>query len=132
MSDLTVAVFFTQGTGAPAIGLALGDIDLYLTAQNRATGVDAVVWNGAQNPTEEIDNVGAYIRIYAGADLDTYNYFARGNYTTVFKKCIWLCELPHPIIFGKALFINFFRDFASSLSINKFLHLCTFPENTCY
>ena len=81
MSDLTIAVFFTQGTGAPAIGLALGDIDLYLTSQDRATGVDAVVWNGAQNPTEEIDNVGAYIRIYAGADLDTYNYFARGNYT---------------------------------------------------
>lgn len=81
MSDLTIAIFFTQGTGAPATGLALADINLYLTAQNRATGVDSVIWDGTQHPTEEIDNIGAYIRIYSGADLDTYNYFARGNYT---------------------------------------------------
>lgn len=81
MSDLTIAVFFTKNTGQPAEGLVLTDIDLYLTAQNRATGVDAVVWDGTQNPTEEIDNVGAYIRIYSGADLDTYNYYARGSYT---------------------------------------------------
>ena len=81
MSDLTVAVFFTEGTGTPAEGLVLADIDLYLTAQNRATGVDTVVWDGTQNPTEEIDNIGAYARIYALADLDTYNYFARGTYT---------------------------------------------------
>jgi hypothetical protein len=81
MSDLTVSVFFTQNTGDPATGLTLTDIDLYLTAQNRATGVDTVVWDGTQNPTEEIDNIGAYIRIYTLADLDTYNYFGRGEYT---------------------------------------------------
>ena len=81
MSDLTIAVFFTRNAGIPAAGLALADIDLYLTAQNRATGVDAVVWDGTQHPTEEIDSVGAYVRIYASADFDTYNYFARGTYT---------------------------------------------------
>lgn len=81
MSNLTVMVFFTRGTGIPATGLALADIDLYLTAQNVVTGADTVIWNGAQNPTEEIDNVGAYARIYAAADLDTYHYAARGTYT---------------------------------------------------
>lgn len=80
MSDLTIAVFFTQGTGTPSTGLTLTDINLYLTRQNRATGVDSVVWDGTQHPTEEIDNIGAYIRIYTGADLDTYNYYARGQY----------------------------------------------------
>jgi len=81
MSDLTIAVFFTESTGTPSEGLTLAEIDLYLTAQNRATGVDTVVWDGTQNPTEEIDNIGAYARIYTLADLDTYNYFARGTYT---------------------------------------------------
>jgi hypothetical protein len=81
MSDLSVSVFFTKNTGQPAEGLTLSDIDLYLTSQNRATGVDAVVWDGTQNPTEEIDNIGAYLRIYTAADLDTYNYYARGTYT---------------------------------------------------
>jgi len=81
MSDLTVAVFFTKNTGVPAEGLTLTDIDLYLTATDRATGVDTVVWDGTQNPTEEIDNVGAYLRIYTGADLDANNYYARGTYT---------------------------------------------------
>lgn len=83
MANLTVASFFTQNTGVPATGLALADIDLYLTSQNRSTGADTVVWNGAQNPTEEIDNIGAYIRIYTDADFDTYNYFARASYTGV-------------------------------------------------
>jgi hypothetical protein len=81
MSDLTVSASFTESTGQPSTGLVLAEIDLYLTAQHRATGADTVIWDGTQNPTEEIDNVGAYIRIYAGADLTTYNYFAAGNYT---------------------------------------------------
>ncbi len=81
MSNLTVAAFFTKNTGAPATGLTLGDIDFYLTRQHRSTGVDAVVWDGSQNPTEEIDNIGCYARIYADADFDTYNYFARASYT---------------------------------------------------
>jgi len=81
MSDLTVSATFTQNTGQPATGLTLSDIDLYLTRQDRATGADTVIWDGTQNPTEEIDNVGAYIRIYASADLYTYNYFAAAHYT---------------------------------------------------
>ena len=81
MSDLTIMVFFTKNTGEPATGLALADIDLYLTRVDRATGADAVVWNGTQNPTEEIDNIGAYIRILTTEDLDTYHYAARGTYT---------------------------------------------------
>ena len=81
MSDLTVAVFFTKNTGQPAETLVLAEIDLYLTRQNRATGVDTVIWDGTQNPTEEIDNIGSYIRIYAAADLTLYNYFAAAEYT---------------------------------------------------
>lgn len=82
MSDLTVAVYFTQNNGDdPAIGLALADIDLYLTSQNKETGALAVIWDGTQNPTAEVTNVGGYIRIYTGADIDTYHYHARGTYT---------------------------------------------------
>lgn len=81
MADLTVAVFFTRNTGQPATGLTLADIDLYLTEQDRATGADVVIWNGTQHPTEEIDNIGAYIRIYPDADLIENNYFGRGTYT---------------------------------------------------
>lgn len=83
MADLTVASMFRLNTGAPAAGLVLAEIDLWLTAQDRATGVDTVVWNGAQNPTEEIDNTGAYIRIYADGDMDANNYFAAAQYTGV-------------------------------------------------
>jgi len=81
MSDLTVAVSFKLSGGAPATGLVLADIDLWLTAQNRATGVDSVIWDGTQNPTDEMANTGDYIRIYSGADLDTYNYYAVAQYT---------------------------------------------------
>lgn len=82
MSDLVVSVTFTENTGDdPATGLALADIDLYLTAVNISTGAETVVWNGTQNPTAEIDDMGAYIRIYDSADLNTYIYFARGTYT---------------------------------------------------
>lgn len=80
MSDLTVAVFFTQTVGVPATGLALGDVRLYLTAQARATGIDIVIWDGSQAATGEMDNIGAYTRIYTGADLENYNYYARGTY----------------------------------------------------
>jgi hypothetical protein len=62
-------------------GLTLADIDLYLTAENRSTGVLTVIWNGAQNPTAEDTNTRTYYRIYTGADLDLNNYFARAVYT---------------------------------------------------
>lgn len=80
MTDLTCAVLFTTGGGAPAVGLTLADIDLYLTEQDKATGADTVIWNGTQHPTEEIDNIGAYIRIYAAADWDANHYYLRGTY----------------------------------------------------
>ena len=79
MADLTVSATFTQSSGQPATGLALADINIRLTAQNRSTGVDTVIWN-TQNPTSEIDNVGAYIRILTSANLDTNNYFAAAEY----------------------------------------------------
>ena len=79
MADLTVSCTFTQNSGQPATGLALADINIRLTAQNRSTGVDTVIWN-TQNPTSEIDNVGAYIRILTTANLDTNNYFAAAEY----------------------------------------------------
>lgn len=82
MADLTVSATFTKNSGQPATLLTLTDINIRLTAQNRSTGVDTVIWN-TQNPTVEIDNVGAYIRIYTGANLDTYNYFAAAEYVGV-------------------------------------------------
>jgi len=81
MANLTLAVFFTRNVGQPATGLALADIDLYLTEQDKATGADTVIWDGTQNPTEEIDNIGCYTRIYAAADLAANDYFGRGTYT---------------------------------------------------
>jgi hypothetical protein len=81
MSDLTASVFFTKNTGVPAEGLTLADIDLYLAEVDKVTGVDSVIWDGTQNPTEEVDNIGAYIRIYTGADFDANHYFLRGSYT---------------------------------------------------
>lgn len=80
MSDLTISATFTQGGGQPATGLALDDINLWLTSQHRSTGATAVIWDGTQKPTVEVTNAGAYIRIYTAADLDTYNYFAAAAY----------------------------------------------------
>jgi len=81
MSNLTIAATFTQNNGTPATGLTLADINLYLVSHNKSTGADTVIWNGTQNPTEEIDNCGIYTRIYDDADLDDYDYFARASYT---------------------------------------------------
>lgn len=81
MSNLTCVVTFTQSSGQPATGLTLVDIDLYLTRTDRATGASTVVWDGTQNPTAEVTNMGQYIRILATADLDNYVYHLIGNYT---------------------------------------------------
>ena len=87
MTDLTVAAAFSingvDGPGEPAVGLTLAEIDLYLTRQHRSTNVDTVIWDGTQNPTEEMDNVGVYTRLYTLADLDLYNYFLSAHYTGV-------------------------------------------------
>lgn len=81
MSEITVSITLKLPSGAPAIGLTLADIDLWLTQQDRVTGADVVIWDGTQNPTDEMANTGDYIRIYASADLDLYNYFAVAEYT---------------------------------------------------
>lgn len=73
--------FFTRNTGIPATGLALADIDLYLTSRNKATGAVAVIWNGAQNPTEELTNIGCYARAYNLDTTVTHNYALRATYT---------------------------------------------------
>lgn len=87
MTDLMVAARFTftgvDGAGEPRTGLTLSEIDFFLTAVDRATGATAVVWNGSQNPTFEIDNVGGYGHLYSGADLDSYNYFLSARYDGV-------------------------------------------------
>ena len=83
MSDLVVAAIFTKNTGQPATGLVLAEIDFYLTAIDRVTGLDTVIWDGTQNPTDESANVGAYTRVLTTADLDAYNYIVQANYTGV-------------------------------------------------
>lgn len=81
MSTIVVAAQFTEGGGQPATGLTLADIDLYLTRVENATGLDTVVWDGSQHPTSEVDNCGAYTRLYENADLDQYTYFVVAAYT---------------------------------------------------
>ena len=80
MTDLTVAVALTKNVGQPATGEALSDIKIWLTRQDRVTGATTAIWDGTQNPTIEQVNVGVYTRIYTGADLDKYNYYAAANY----------------------------------------------------
>lgn len=80
MSNLTCVVTYTTAT-APATGLALADISLFMSRVHNVTGVSEVVWDGTQNPTAEVDNVGQYIRIYVGADLDMYSYHMASQYT---------------------------------------------------
>ncbi len=81
MSDITVAARFTKLVGEPAIGLTLSEIDFYLAQQDRVTLADIEIWDGTQNPTDEMINQGAYVRKYTGADLDLYNYYLVANYT---------------------------------------------------
>lgn len=81
MSNLTCVATFTQSSGQPATGLTLADIDLYLTRVHTTTGVAEVVWDGTQNPAAEVTNIGKYVRILTGADLDTYTYHLAANYT---------------------------------------------------
>ena len=81
MSNLTVSANFTKNSGQPATGLTLAEINLYLTAVRKTTGARTVIWDGTQNPTFEVNNVGVYGRIYTDADFSTYDYFASANYT---------------------------------------------------
>lgn len=81
MSNLTVSANFTKNSGQPATGLTLAEINLYLTAVHKTTGARTVIFDGTQNPTFEVNNVGVYGRIYTDADFSTYDYFASANYT---------------------------------------------------
>ena len=82
MSDLTILAHFTTNTGDnPVTGLTLAEIDFYLTAINRTTGAQTVIWDGTQNPAFEVSNTGAYGRLYLLADFDTYNYSGGAQYT---------------------------------------------------
>lgn len=78
---LVMCAIFTRNSGDPATGLALADIDLYLTSRRRTDGVLTIIWDGTQNPTGEITNIGAYVRGYATENLSIYDYFARAYYT---------------------------------------------------
>jgi hypothetical protein len=80
MSNLVVSASFTDNLGTPATGLTLTDIDISLSSVNKSTGAVAAVW-ATENPTAEVSNVGAYIKVYASADFDTYDYVATANYT---------------------------------------------------
>ena len=82
MSSITVLASFTRNGGDdPATALALADIDLYLTAVHQTTGVSTVIWDGSQNPTFEVSNVGVYGRIYTLADFSVYDYVGAAEYT---------------------------------------------------
>lgn len=80
---IRVKANFVLATDAPATGLTLADIDLYLTRVHKTTLAETVIWDGTQNPTAEIDNVGAYHRAYTGEDLNTYDYDASAVYTGI-------------------------------------------------
>jgi hypothetical protein len=77
---MVVSVSFTKTLGSPATGLTLADIDISLSSVNKSTGAVAAVW-ATENPTAEVSNVGAYVKVYASADFDTYDYVATANYT---------------------------------------------------
>ena len=82
MTDLTVLAHFTKNANDdPVTGLTLAEIDLYLTAINRTTGAETVIWDGTQNPAFEVSNVGAYGRIITTANFDTFNYSGGAQYT---------------------------------------------------
>lgn len=81
MSNLLVSALFTQNGGDPAVGLALGDIDITLIRRTIVGGALVTLW-AAVNPTEEIGG-GLYSRMYAGSDSQTYDYFAWAQYIGV-------------------------------------------------
>lgn len=60
--------------------MTLADIGLYLTARKRSNGAMTVIWDGTQNPSEEIDNVGAYSRVYGDENVNTHDYAAMAQY----------------------------------------------------
>ena len=66
--------------GAPAGGLALADIGLHLVALDKTAGTLSEIWDGSVRPTAEVAPLGMYIKAYADADLDAFDYFAGAQY----------------------------------------------------
>ena len=77
---MLIAALFTKNAGAPATGLTLAEINLYLYSRAKATGVVVTELSGV-HPTEEIGG-GIYTRAYVD-DPATYDYFAYAHYTGV-------------------------------------------------
>jgi len=76
---ITVAAVFTQA-GAPAGGLALAEIGLHLVALDKGAGTLTELWDGSVQPSAEVSPLGMYVKTYAEADLDAYDYFAAAQY----------------------------------------------------
>ncbi len=85
MTDVAVVGTFTKTVakpGTPAEGLTLAEFDFHLTRRTKADGTLAVIWDGTAHPaTAEIPNIGQYLRVYSGADLQLYDYMATIQYT---------------------------------------------------
>ena len=76
---ITVAAAFTQD-GEPAGGLTLADIGLHLVALDKDAGTLTEIWDGSVQPSAEVSPLGMYVKPYADADLDAYDYFAGAQY----------------------------------------------------
>lgn len=74
MARLLTTVLFTKNAGDPATGLALVDIEMYLSSVRKSDDAVAAIWTG-ENPTAEIGG-GLYFRPYAAAEHEQYDYFA--------------------------------------------------------
>lgn len=80
MAGISIVAAFMQVGGAPAGELALAEIGLYLVALDKLTGTLTVVWDGSAQPDVEVSPLGFYVKSYAEADLDVYDYFAAAQY----------------------------------------------------
>lgn len=94
-TNLTFAATWTN-SGAPATGLTLTDIDLYLYSINKQTGVETAIWN-SQNPTVEYTGMGTYGKPYTSLDTRANLYVFRGHYTGAGSVDIVYTE---PVVIG--------------------------------
>lgn len=79
MTNIIVAVQFTKSSGQPATGEALADIDISLSSVSKTDLTVTPIW-ATENPTDELGQ-GRYAKLYASADLDSYDYIVQGQYT---------------------------------------------------
>ena len=88
MAVITIAAVFTQ-SGAPAGGLVLADIGLHLVALDKTVGTLTEIWDGSVRPTAEVAPLGMYIKAYADADLDAFDYFAGARICRERRSLMW-------------------------------------------